>query len=329
MDDTILETSAVTKLFPLRRSLTHVLLRRPLQYTHAVERLSIKIKKGEIVALVGESGSGKTTAGRLMIGLERPSAGEVIFRGERIDQLTPKQMKPLRRNLQMVYQDPYASLNPKLRIKDTLLEPLKVNGLEHSDGVLLEYLTMAGLRPPEKFLYRYPHELSGGQRQRVCIARAMVLNPEFVVADEPVSMLDVSMRSEILNVIRRFNNQEKTSFLLITHDLAVAAQIADRVAVMYLGALVEEGPTQQVLNHPLHPYTKALMSVVPRVGGSDQEKIVLKGEVTDARDIPQGCRFHPRCPYAFDVCRTDAPQASSIEGHLVECHLATTIQGNR
>jgi oligopeptide/dipeptide ABC transporter ATP-binding protein len=278
------------------------------------------------VALVGESGSGKTTTGRLLVMLEKPTRGEIWFNGERIDKLNSRKLKPLRRRMQMIYQDPYGSLNPKLTVSEIVSEPLQVNGLGGRKENVVESLALAGLRPPEKFLDRYPHELSGGQRQRVAIARAMILNPEFVVADEPVSMLDVSLRSEILGVIKEFNRRFETTFLLITHDLAVAAQIADRMAVMYLGKVVEEGAASRVIKCPSHPYTQALISVVPRILGDLNRKVLLKGEIPSARRIPSGCRFHTRCPYAQNVCSEQEPDLRDVDGSLVSCHFAGELQ---
>lgn len=316
----------LTKHFDVRRSPIEVLTRKKREYIRAVDGVDLQIKKGEIVALVGESGSGKTTTGRLLVMLEKPTRGEIWFKGERIDSLSVRKLKPLRRRMQMIYQDPYGSLNPKLTVSEIVAEPLRVNGMDSRKENLVESLALAGLRPPEKFLDRYPHELSGGQRQRVAIARAMILNPEFVVADEPVSMLDVSLRSEILGVIKEFNKRFETTFLLITHDLAVAAQIADRMAVMYLGKIVEEGLASRVIKQPSHPYTQALISVVPRILGDLNKKVLLKGEIPSARSIPKGCRFHTRCPYSQSVCLEQEPDLRDVDGSLVSCHFAGQLQ---
>ncbi len=314
----------LTKHFESRRSPVEFLTGRRPQPVRAVDGVSIEIRRGEILALVGESGSGKTTLGRLLLLLEKPTSGEVWFDAQRIDNLGGGALRAYRRRMQMIYQDPYGSLNPKLRVSEIVSEPLRVNGIEARKDKIAEYLALSGLRPPEKFLDRYPHELSGGQRQRVAIARAMILEPEFVVADEPVSMLDVSLRSEILGVIKRFNQILKTSFLLITHDLAVAAQVSSRIMVMYLGRVVEEGDTLGVLRRPKHPYTQALLSVVPRLGGSLPETLP-KGEVPSAKNVPSGCRFHPRCAYALEVCSTDEPELRLVDGSRVSCHFAERI----
>lgn len=324
MGEHLVEGLNLKKHFESRRSIAEFLTGRRPPPTRAVDGVTVKIGRGEILALVGESGSGKTTLGRLLLLLERPTEGEVWFDGVRIDTLGERALRPYRRRMQMIYQDPYGSLNPKLKVSEILAEPLVVNKLEHGVEKLKEYLSLAGLRPPEKFLDRYPHELSGGQRQRVAIARAMILNPEFVVADEPVSMLDVSLRSEILGVLKRFNQMFGTSFLLITHDLAVAAQVSSRIMVMYLGKVVEEGSTAQVLSRPKHPYTQTLLSVVPRLGGRLPEALP-KGEIPSARNIPAGCRFHPRCQYAREECSRVEPQLREVDGSLVACHFAEEI----
>ncbi|MEM0270983.1 MAG: ATP-binding cassette domain-containing protein [Thermoprotei archaeon] len=326
MNEYLVSGINLTKHFESRRSLTEFLVgRRPVPI-RAVDGVDIQIKRGEILSLVGESGSGKTTLGRLLLLLEKPTSGEVWFDGKRIDNITGSGLKAYRKRMQMIYQDPYGSLNPKLRVSEIVSEPLRVNGVEVRKDRLAEYLALSGLRPPESFLERYPHELSGGQRQRVAIARAMILEPEFVVADEPVSMLDVSLRSEILGVIKRFNQMLKTSFLLITHDLAVAAQVSSRIMVMYLGKVVEEGDTARVLRRPKHPYTQTLLSVVPRLGGS-LPKALPKGEIPSAKNIPSGCRFHPRCAYALQVCSTEEPELRFVDGSRVSCHLVEQILG--
>ncbi|PSN92006.1 hypothetical protein B9P99_03685 [Candidatus Marsarchaeota G1 archaeon OSP_B] len=254
--------------------------------------------------------------------LEKPTSGEIWFDGKRIDSASPKELRALRPRMQMIYQDPYGSLNPKLTVYQSVCEPLIVNKREHSKELVMEMLALAGLRPPERFLERYPYQLSGGQRQRVAIARAMILKPEFVVADEPVSMLDVSLRAEILGVLRQFNERLGVSFLLITHDLAVASQLAERIAVMYLGKIVEEGATRDVLSSPLHPYTQALVSVVPRIGEEKRKKLILQGEIPSARNIPSGCRFHPRCPYKKEFVRALSPNFED----LTESKLRVTLR---
>ncbi len=321
MSDYLVEGVGLKKHFESRRSPLEFMKGARPPPIRAVDGVDIRVNRGEIVALVGESGSGKTTLGRLLLMLEKPTAGEIWFGGERIDVLGGRALRAYRRRMQMIYQDPYGSLNPKLRVQDILAEPLVVNHVDHDRDKLLEYLSLSGLRPPEKFLDRYPHELSGGQRQRVAIARAMVLEPEFVVADEPVSMLDVSLRSEILGVIKRFNQMLKTSFLLITHDLAVAAQVSSRVTVMYLGKVVEEGSTSEVLRRPKHPYTQTLLSVVPRLGGSLPHTLP-GGEIPSAKNIPPGCRFHTRCAYAKQVCGQQEPELRAVGGSYVACHFA-------
>jgi peptide/nickel transport system ATP-binding protein len=321
MGEVLVEAKDLKKHFEVRRSPLDVILRRK-SYIKAVDGIDLKIEKKQIVALVGESGSGKTTTGRLLIMLEKPTSGEIWFDGKRIDSASPKELRALRPRMQMIYQDPYGSLNPKLTVYQSVCEPLIVNKREHSKELVMEMLALAGLRPPERFLERYPYQLSGGQRQRVAIARAMILKPDFVVADEPVSMLDVSLRAEILGVLRQFNERLGVSFLLITHDLAVASQLAERIAVMYLGKIVEEGATRDVLSSPLHPYTQALVSVVPRIGEEKRKKLILQGEIPSARNIPSGCRFHPRCPYKKEVCARVEPELRRLNGVKVACHFA-------
>lgn len=325
MTDTLIRASNLKKLFEVRRSPVDFLLGKQREYIRAVDGVDLELAKGEVVALVGESGSGKTTTGRLLLMLERPTEGEVWFDGSRIDTLPRSDLRRLRRRMQMVFQDPYGSLNPRLNVFQIVSEPLEVNGEPADRQAVSGALSLAGLRPPENYFDRYPYELSGGQRQRIAIARAMVLDPELVVADEPVSMLDVSLRMQVLNVLKEFNVKRGTSILLITHDLTVAAQISHRIAVMYLGKIVEEGPTDEVLRSPRHPYTQALVSVVPRVTVKPVKKIILKGEIPSPKNIPPGCRFHPRCPYAQELCQREEPVLTTLGASKVACHFASSL----
>jgi oligopeptide/dipeptide ABC transporter ATP-binding protein len=329
VSDTLIRASNLKKLFEVRRSPVDFLFGRRREYIRAVDGIDLELARGEVTSLVGESGSGKTTTGRLLLLLEKPTEGEVWFDGVRIDTLAKDDLRKLRRRMQMVFQDPYGSLNPRLNIFQIVCEPLQVNGEPADKGVVSSALSLAGLRPPEAYFERYPYELSGGQRQRVAIARAMVLGPEFVVADEPVSMLDVSLRMQVLNVLKEFNEKKGTSILLITHDLTVAAQISHRIAVMYLGKIVEEGPTGEVLRSPRHPYTQALVSVVPKVSLRPSEKIILKGEIPSPKNIPPGCRFHPRCPYAQALCQREEPDLADLGSSKVACHYASSLTENR
>jgi len=319
----ILEVRELYKYFAARQSL----FRRNTSFVKAVDGVSFTLQRGEVLAIVGESGCGKTTIARTLIGLERPTKGDLVFDGRSIgDQIG---LKELRLHAQMVFQDPYESLDPRATIFETVEEPLVVHKLGGTYNERMQRVKMAledaGLRPAEDFLLRYPHELSGGQRQRVVIAGAMVLQPELLIADEPVSMLDVSIRAEILNLLNELRQKRGVSIIFITHDLGTVAYFADRIAVMYLGRMVETGPTAEVLKNPQHPYTKALLSVVPVPNPRlRRERLILQGETPNAADIPSGCRFHPRCPAVIDECKvTDPPSVSTGEDHYAACILVT------
>lgn len=299
---------------------------RDTKQVHAVDGVSFTLRRSEVIALVGESGCGKTTLGLLLMGLENPTDGTVKFEGRDITHLNDVQRKDLRRKIQMVFQDPYESLNPTQTIREIVTEPLVVHGLANGpdrDERVHKAMEDAGLKPAEIYLNRYPHELSGGQRQRVVIASALVLEPEIIVADEPVSMLDVSIRAEVINLLAELRITRQIAVIFITHDLGSVGFFADRVAVMYLGRIVEIGTMLEVLEKPQHPYTKALISVIPVPNPRlRHERIILKGETPNPINIPSGCRFHPRCPVAFEVCKdSDPPFIPLTKTHQAACLL--------
>jgi peptide/nickel transport system ATP-binding protein len=318
--------------YPVRRALSQALSMRPRQWVRAVDGISFSVSRGEMVALVGESGCGKTSTLQTILGMITPSRGTVRLDGTDITGKSQREMRPLRRKVQMIYQDPYESLDPRFRVSETVEEPLLVHGIGGSAAErrarAARALEQTGLSPADAYLGRYPHELSGGQRQRVAIASSLVLGPDLLLADEPVSMLDVSVRAGVLSLLDKLRRDNHMGILMITHDLSTAAHFADRIAVMYLGRIVEQGTARQVVRNPQHPYTKALLSVVPKRDPREQAAPqILTGETPDPVRIPSGCRFHPRCPVAVDRCLIEDPQlrvpggASSPE-HLAACHVA-------
>jgi peptide/nickel transport system ATP-binding protein len=326
--DAILTVKSVRKLYPVSRGFMSALRRQPKRYVHAIDGVSFALRRGEILGLVGESGSGKTTVAMSIMGLVDPSEGEIRFEGGNIPEMARgRDRLKLRRQIQMVFQDPYEALNPRQSVYQILAEPLEIHGIARTSAEktarVAAALSDAGLKPPETFFQRYPEDLSGGQRQRVVIACALILDPKLLVADEPVSMLDVSVRAEILNLLRELRDKRGISILYITHDLATAGFFTDRIAVMYLGRIVEIGPTAEVLTRPKHPYTRALLSVVPVPNPRHRRKrVILQGEIPNSIDLPSGCRFHPRCPDRIDRCREIDPALLEVAPeHCAACIL--------
>jgi peptide/nickel transport system ATP-binding protein len=314
----LLEVDGLVTRYPVPRGIIGTIARRPRQQVHAVEGVTFTVGAGEMLALVGESGCGKTTTAQTVMRMVEEDSGEIRFRGRDITGLSHRELRPLRREMQIIFQDPYESLDPRFRVRDTVEEPLLIHGQGGSGKErgerITEALVRAGLTPPDLYINRFPHELSGGQRQRVAIAAALVLEPRLLVADEPVSMLDVSVRAGILSLLDELR-KSGLGILMITHDLSTAAHFADRIAVMYLGRIVEEGPAREVVRSPRHPYTKALVSVVPKRDPRDRtEPQILKGETPNPVNVPEGCRFHPRCPIAVDACRATDPALEPVPG---------------
>jgi peptide/nickel transport system ATP-binding protein len=356
--DTLLYVRDLKVWFPLRRGFKEIITMAPTKYVKAVDSISFAVGEGEVFALVGESGCGKTTTGRAILRLVEPDSGVVGYKPSEnilkkmieveggdvlletkihidVMKISSKNMKYLRQEMQIVFQDPYASLNPRQSVLNALMEPLEIHRIGSSREERIEMvakaLEMVKLTPPEDFMYRYPHQLSGGQRQRVVIARAIIFKPRFIVADEPLSMLDVSIRTDILKLMIELKNQLGLSYLFITHDLALTRYIANKIAVMYLGKIVEIGPVEKILSNPLHPYTKALIKAIPEPDPSrrkELKELEVKGEVPSAIDIPPGCRFHPRCialdanPQLANLCKVREPPLIEVEkDHYVACWL--------
>jgi peptide/nickel transport system ATP-binding protein len=328
--EVILAVEDLQKWYPVRTGFIQALLQKEPLYVKAVDGVSFYIKKGEIYGLAGESGCGKTTTAKLILRLIDPTRGEVNFRGRDILVLGKREIKEFRKRAQIIFQDPYESLDPRMAVFSILAEPLIVHNIGDIEARVAEALEKAELTPPQEYFYRFPHELSGGQRQRVAIARAMILNPDFIVADEPVSMLDVSIRTSILDLMVKLRDEMDISYLYITHDLATAKQVCDRLGIMYLGKLVEEASIEELIDEPLHPYSDALITAVPVPDPEgEKSKAVISGEVPNPINLPSGCRFHPRCPEAMEVCTREEPPLIEIhEGHRVACHLWMKLMPN-
>lgn len=320
--DVILEARNLSRVFPIRGS---ALLPKNRKVVHAVDGVSFQLKRGKTLGLVGESGCGKSTTGRLLVGIDAPTGGEVLYQGEDLLKMKKEAFQKARLNLQMIFQDPYASLNPRKRVVDILSAPMLYHGLETKDTVdkrVEELLEMVGL--PKSAKARYPHEFSGGQRQRITIARALALKPEVIVCDEPVSALDASIQAQILNLLRSLQRELGVTYLFIAHGLGAVHYVSDEIAVMYLGRIVETGEGQEVFHHPAHPYANLLIQAVPSMDPKKRGKIAVPdGEVPSAIDLPKGCRFAERCPYATARCRSEEPLLLPVPGlapgHLVAC----------
>lgn len=316
----ILEVKNLKKYFPLGKGK----LNKKKGYVKAVDGVSFKLYEGETLGLVGESGCGKSTLGRAIIRLHEPTEGEVIFKGENVLAKSRKEMRKLREDMQFIFQDPYSSLNPRMNIYNILSEPLVAHKYYKKGDELKEHVLklMESCGLPPYYCYRYPHQFSGGQRQRIGIARSLALEPSFIICDEPVSALDVSIQSQILNLMKDMQEQKGISYIFISHDLSVVKHLSDRVGVMYLGSLVELADKDEIYNNPQHPYTKALMAAIPQPDPKlKSEMKSIEGEIPSNVNVPSGCKFHPRCPFAKDICSQKVPEVKEIKpGHMVQCH---------
>ena len=319
-DDYLLVVNDLKEYFPISKSL----IKSNTVYLKAVDGVSLKLKAGHTIGIVGESGCGKTTLGRTILRLYEPTAGEVIFEGKHIEELKGNALRKMRPNFQMIFQDPYSSLSPRMTVGEIVGEAVKVHHIvpkEQYKEYIVDIMTKCGLQP--HYFDRYPHEFSGGQRQRICIAKALALKPKLVICDEPVSALDVSIQAQIINLFKDLQDSDNLAYLFISHDLSVVEHISDEVGVMYLGNMVEYGSKREMFDNPLHPYTKALFSAVP-VPDPDSKikRIVLQGDIPSPANPPKGCKFHTRCSRCMECCKTEEPKAKDMgNGHVVKCHL--------
>ncbi len=318
----ILEVKNLKKYFPLGKGK----LKPDKPYVKAVDGISLDLYEGETLGLVGESGCGKSTLGRTILRLHEPTSGEVIFKGQDISKLSKKEMRKLREDIQFIFQDPYSSLNPRMNVFNILSEPLIAHGKfkrgPELEAYVKDLMEKCGL--PSYYCYRYPHQFSGGQRQRIGIARSLALSPSFIICDEPVSALDVSIQSQIINLMMDLQEEQNISYIFISHDLSVVKHISDRVGVMYLGSMVELGDKDEIYANPQHPYTRALMGAIPIPDPDKRSDMkLIEGEIPSNVNTPKGCKFHPRCPFAKDICKTEVPEVKEIKPrHFVQCHFA-------
>jgi peptide/nickel transport system ATP-binding protein len=318
------------KYYPVVSGIRSLFSRARSKYVKAVDSIHFEIESGKVLGLVGESGCGKTTTGRILVGLEEETSGDVFLDGENVGTLKKRDRKGFYRNVQMIFQDPYGSINPQHDVAQIISRPLQYQGNRNKKALrakTIETLERVGLSPPESFLTKYPHLLSGGQRQRLCIGRAIVLDPRFIVADEPISMLDVSIKAGILSLLKKLVEEKKLSMLYITHDLATVGHICDDIAIMYLGRIIECGSIDEVLDHPCHPYTRALISAIPIPDPNvKRQEAPILGAIPDPINLPEGCRFAPRCPVAGAECQEVSPEEKNVAGrHFVACHRAQSL----